>query len=44
MALTINQIRATEGDNELVDLLSDEVRRLLPDELWADKVFDITQR
>ena len=36
MALTIETIRATEDDGALVDLLFDEARRLLPDELFAD--------
>jgi hypothetical protein len=36
MALTIETIRSTEDDETLVDLLSDEARRLLPDELFKD--------
>ncbi|HKN21490.1 MAG TPA: hypothetical protein VJX73_08740 [Terracidiphilus sp.] len=36
MALTVEQIRATEDDEALVDLLSAEARRLLPDELFND--------
>ena len=36
MALTVEQIRATVDDGVLVDLLFDEARRLLPDELFAD--------
>jgi len=37
MALTIEHIHSTESDDVLVDVLSDEAQRLLPDELWADK-------
>jgi hypothetical protein len=37
MALTIEQIRLTESDDLLTDMLSDEARRLLPDDLWNDK-------
>ena len=37
MALTIEQIQLTESDELLVDMLSDEARRLLPDQLWFDK-------
>ena len=37
MALTIEQIRLTESDELLVDMLSDEARHLLPDEGWIDK-------
>ena len=36
MVLTIEKIRSTKDDEELVDLLSDEARRLLPDELFND--------
>jgi hypothetical protein len=36
MALTVEQIQLTEDDALLVDMLSDEARRLLPDELWRD--------
>jgi hypothetical protein len=36
MALTIETIRSTEEDEELVDLLSNEARRFLPDELFND--------
>src|SRR5258708_5820836 len=37
MALAVEQIQLTESDELLVDMLSDEARRLLPDELWIDK-------
>jgi hypothetical protein len=36
MALTMKQIQQTQHDEVLVDMLSDEARRLLPDELWMD--------
>jgi hypothetical protein len=36
MALTVDVIRATEDEEVLVDLLSNEGRRLLPDELFQD--------
>jgi len=37
MALTIEQIRATEDDKALVDLLSAELQHLLPEELQKDR-------
>ena len=37
MELTVVAIRTTADDEVLVDLLSDEARRLLPDELFTDK-------
>jgi hypothetical protein len=36
MALTVETIRATDDEGTLVDLLSEEARRLLPDELFLD--------
>jgi len=36
MALTIETIRATSDDEKLLDLLFEEARRLLPDELFED--------
>jgi hypothetical protein len=37
MALTIETIRATEDSEALVDLLSNELQRLLPDEIREDR-------
>lgn len=37
MAITVEAIRATEGDEELVDLLSAELQILLPDEIQEDR-------
>jgi hypothetical protein len=37
MALTVEQIRNTVDDEELVDLLSAELQRLLPDEIQEDR-------
>jgi hypothetical protein len=36
MALSVETIRTTDDDDALLDLLFDEARRLLPDELFAD--------